>query len=87
MLLKLTVKHFNLILLAFFSLQLVSCFTQGFYIFGSLFYSLKNYFLAFRSGDIMYFSRTFTLLLRRRESIPTKSPPLCENSVKFPPRC
>ena len=35
----------------------------------------------------MYFSRTFTFLLRCKETILTKSSLLCERSVKFPPKC
>ena len=35
---------------------------------------------------MMYFSRTFTLFLRRKETILTKSSLLCENSVKFAPK-
>ena len=53
--------------------------------FGSLFYIWKNYFLAFRFGDMMYFSRTFTLLLRRKETTLNNSSLLCERSVQFAP--
>ena len=35
----------------------------------------------------MYFSRTFTLLLRRKETILTKSSLLCESSDKFAHKC
>ena len=35
----------------------------------------------------MYFSRTFRLFLRRRETILTKSSLLYESSVKFAPKC
>ena len=34
---------------------------------------------------MMYFSRTFALLLRRKEKILTQSSLLCESSVKFAP--
>ena len=80
MLIKLTVKYFDLLLQALFSLQPVSCFKQEFYIFDSPFYHRKNYFLVFRLRDIKYFSCAITLLLRRKE---TKSLPLCKSSVKF----
>ena len=35
----------------------------------------------------MYFSRTFTLLLGRKETIFTKSLLLCERSVNFASKC
>ena len=47
----------------------------------------KNYFLVFRLGDTMYFSLTFTRLLRRQETNFTKFSPLGETSVKFAPKC
>ena len=57
------------------------------YYFGIPFYSWKNYFLAFRLGDVMYFSLTFTLLLGCKETTLTKSLLLCERSVKFASKC
>ena len=66
MLIKLTVKHFNSVLQAF-----LHC--NWLVVLHHLLYSGKNYILDFRLGDMMYFSRTFTLLLRRKETILTKS--------------
>ena len=57
------------------------------YYFGIPCYSWKNYFLAFRLGDVMYFSLTFTLLLGCKETTLTKSLLLCERSVKFASKC
>ena len=37
--------------------------------------------------ELMYFIRTFTLPLRRKEEILTKSSLPCENSDKFAPKC
>ena len=78
MLIKLTVKHFNSILQAF-----LHC--KWLVVLHHLLYSGKNYILDFRLGDMMYFSRTFTLLLRRKETILTKSSLLCESSLIFAP--
>ena len=80
MLIKVTVKCFDLLLQALFSLQPVRCFKQEFYIFDSPFYHRTNYFLFFGLRDIKYFSCAITLLLRCKE---TKSSPLCKSSVKF----
>ena len=35
----------------------------------------------------MYFSRTFTLFLQRKQTILTKSSLLCESSIKFAFKC
>ena len=78
-LIKLTVKYFNLNLQAYPSLWLTSYFAQGFYLYGC--------FLVFCLGNIMYFSCTFTSLSRRKEEILTQSPLLCESFEKFPPKC
>ena len=35
----------------------------------------------------MYFTRTFTLFLQRKETVLTKSSLLCESSIKFTFKC
>ena len=70
MLIKLTVKYFDLLLQALFSLQPVRCFKQEFYIFDSPFYHRTNYFLFFRLRDIKYFSCVITLFLRCKKPNP-----------------
>ena len=50
------------------------------------YYSWKNCFLAFRLGYMMNFSRTFTVLLWRKEEILTKFSLLCKSSDKFVPK-
>ena len=76
--LEMLIKHFNSILEAF-----LHC--NWLVVLHHLLYSGKNYILDFRFGDMMYFSRTFTLLLRRKETILTKSSLLCESSLIFAP--
>ena len=83
-LIKLTVKYFNSILQAYLSLCLLTYFAQGFYLWGSLFYSWKNCFLVLCLGDIIYFRCTFTMLLQRKEAI--LSLLLCESLDKFAPK-
>ena len=59
-LIKLTAKYFNSVLQPILSLKLARCFAQWLYMYSSLFYSWKNYFLVFCLRDIMY------LLLREK---------------------
>ena len=44
------------------------------------------YIISIRLGDMIYFIRTFTLLLRRMESVLTRSSLLRKSSVKFAPK-
>ena len=55
--------------------------------YGSLFYSWKNCFLAFCLRDIMFFKRTIIWILWYKEAILTKSSQLNENSNKLAPKC
>ena len=80
-------KIFQFNFQAFSSLQLVSCFTQVFCIFGSLFYSWKNYFLGLCLGDMINVNHTFTVLLRCKDTILTKSSLFCQSFVKFTQKC
>lgn len=73
-LIKLTAKYINSVLQPILSLKLARCFAQWLYMYSSLFYSWKNWFLNSSTfGDIMYFIHTFTWLLWRKETILTKS--------------
>lgn len=87
MLIQLKMKYFNSNLQTSILLQLVSCFAEGFDIFGSLFYSWKNCFLAIHLGDMMYFACTFTLFWQRKEATLTKVLLLCESSDTFALKC
>ena len=53
--------------------------------YGSLFYSQKNCFMPFLLGDIMYFSCTFTWLLRGKKAILIKCSQICESLNTFAP--
>ena len=48
---------------------------------------LKELFSVFPLGHTMYFSYTFTWLLRSKETVLIKSLLLCENSYKFLHNC
>ena len=48
---------------------------------------LKKLFLVSYERDFMYFSCTFTSLLRHKTAILTQSLLLCKSSDKFSPRC
>ena len=66
---------------------MISCFAQEFYMYSNLFYRLKSCYLAFRLGDVIYFSRIFIWLLRCTEPTVSKSSLLFESFNKFTYKC